>query len=43
MIYLPVDLLDPVTGRLAASGRIDAVLAEISAINAELVVRREPG
>ena len=43
MIYLPTDLVDPVTGRLDASGRIDAVLAEIAAINTELLVRREPG
>lgn len=42
MIYLPMDLVDPVTGRLAASGRIDAVLAEIAAINTELLLRREP-
>jgi hypothetical protein len=43
MIYLPTDLVDPVTGQLDASGRIDAVLAEIAAINTELLVRREPG
>jgi hypothetical protein len=43
MIYLPTDLVDPVTGRLDASGRIDAVLAEIAAINTELLVRREQG
>ena len=41
MIYLPTDLVDPVTGQLDASGRIDAVLAEIAAINTELLVRRE--
>ena len=43
MIYLPTDLVDPVTGQLDASGRIDAVLAQIAAINTELLVRREPG
>ena len=43
MIYLPTDLVDPVTGQLDASGRIDAVLAEIAAINTELLVRREQG
>ncbi len=43
MIYLPADLVDPVTGRLDVSGRTDAVLAEIAAINTELLVRREPG
>jgi hypothetical protein len=43
MIYLPADLVDPVTGRLDASGRIDAVLAQIAAINTELLARRERG
>ena len=43
MIYLPTDLVDQVTGQLDASGRIDAVLAEIAAINTELLVRRERG
>jgi hypothetical protein len=43
MIYLPTDLVDPVTGQLGTSGRIEKVLAEIAAINTELLVRREPG
>lgn len=43
MIYLPMDLTGSVTERLDVSGRTDAVLAEIAAINTELLVRREPG
>ncbi len=43
MIYLQADLVDAVTGQLDASGRVDAVLSEIAAINTELLVRRETG
>ena len=43
MVYLPADLVESVTARLDASGRLEAVLAEIAAINTELLVRREPG
>lgn len=43
MVYLPADLAESVTGRLAASERIEATLAQIAAINTELLIRREPG
>jgi hypothetical protein len=41
MVYVPADLVDPVSEQVAATARIEAVLAEISAINAELLARRE--
>ena len=40
MVYVPRDLTETVTGRVAAGSRLDAVLAEIAAINAELLARR---
>jgi hypothetical protein len=43
MVYLPTDLVESVTAQLDASGRLEAVLAEIAAINTELLLRREPG
>ena len=43
MVYLPSDLVESVTAQLDVSGRLEAVLAEIAAINTELLVRREPG
>jgi hypothetical protein len=41
LVYVPADLVDLVSGQVAATARIEAVLAEISAINAELLARRE--
>ena len=41
MLYVPADLVDLVSGHVAAAARVEAVLAEISAINAELLARRE--
>jgi hypothetical protein len=41
MIYVPADLASMVAGQIAAAVRVDAMLAEISAINAELLSRRE--
>jgi transposase len=41
MLYVPADLVDLVSGQVAAAARVEAVLAEISAINAELLARRE--
>ena len=43
MVYVPADLADTVTGRVAAGTRLDAVLAEIAVINAELLARRALG
>ena len=40
MVYVPAELTEMVTGRVAAGSRLDAVLAEIAAINAELLARR---
>jgi len=40
MVYVPTDLTEMVTGQVAAGSRLDAVLAEIAAINAELLARR---
>lgn len=41
MVYVPADLVDLVSGQVAAAARLEAVLAEISAINTELLIRRE--
>jgi hypothetical protein len=41
MVYVPADLVELVSGQVAAAARIEAVLAEISTINAELLARRE--
>jgi hypothetical protein len=41
MLYVPADLVDLVSGQVAAAVRVEAVLAEISAVNAELLARRE--
>jgi hypothetical protein len=41
MLYVPADLVDLVSGQVAATVRVEAVLAEISAVNAELLARRE--
>ncbi len=40
LVYVPRDLTETVTGQVAAGSRLDAVLAEIAAINAELLARR---
>ena len=40
MIYVPAELAEVVERRVAASEQVDAVLAEISAINLELLARR---
>jgi hypothetical protein len=39
--YVPADLVTAVTRRLAATAVLEALLAEISAINTELLARRE--
>jgi hypothetical protein len=41
MVYVPADLAAVVERRVTASERTEAVLAEISAINLELLARRE--
>src|SRR5438094_5587950 len=41
--YVPSGLVEAVRGRLRRGEQIEAVLAEISAINAELLSRRELG
>lgn len=43
MVYVPGDLTETVAGQVAAGSRLDAVLAEIAAINAELLARRALG
>jgi hypothetical protein len=40
-LYLPADVVEDVTRRVETTGRIEAVLAEISAINLELLARGE--
>jgi hypothetical protein len=40
MVYVPADLTETVTAQVAAGSGLDAVLAEIAAINAELLARR---
>ena len=40
MVYVPTDLTEMVTAQVAAGSRLDAVLAEIAAVNAELLARR---
>ena len=41
MRYVPADLVAAVRARLRRGEQVEAVLAEISAINAELLARRE--
>lgn len=41
MRYVPSSLVAAVRARVARGGRVEAVLAEISAINVELLARRE--
>jgi len=40
MVYVPAELTETVTAHVAASARVEAVVAEITAINTELLVRR---
>jgi hypothetical protein len=40
-VYVPAGLLEVVSGKVAAAARIEAALAEITAINAELLARRD--
>lgn len=41
LLYVPAGAVDAVTRRVEATGRLDAALAEISAINLELLARGE--
>ncbi len=41
LVYVPTEVVDAVTRRVDATARIGAVLAEISAINLELLTRGE--
>ncbi len=41
LVYVPTNVIDEVTRRVDAAGRIGAALAEISAINLELLARGE--
>jgi hypothetical protein len=41
LLYVSAEVVEAVTRRVAATGRIDAALAEISAINLELFARGE--
>lgn len=41
LVYVPADLVEVVSRRVATTARIEAVLDEISAINLELLARRE--
>jgi hypothetical protein len=40
MVYVPADLTETVTAQVAAGSGLDVALAEIAAINAELLARR---
>ena len=40
-LYVPAELLDVVSEKVAAAARFEAVLGEITAINAELLARRD--
>jgi len=41
LLYVPADVVEGVTRRVETTGRIEAALAEISAINLELLARGE--
>ena len=41
LLYIPADVIEEVKQRVETTGRIDAALAEISAINLELLARGE--
>ncbi len=43
LVYVPAGLVDAVSGQVAVAQRVEAVLAEITAINTELLARRAPG
>ena len=43
LLYIPAEAADGVRRRVEATGRIEAALAEISAINLELLARGELG
>jgi hypothetical protein len=43
LVYVPEPLADRVREQAVLSERVRAVLGEISAINLELLTRREPG
>jgi hypothetical protein len=43
LVYVPAELAETVAGQVALADRVEAVLAEITAINAELLARRAPG
>jgi hypothetical protein len=43
LIYVPGPLAETVTTQVSLGQRVQAVLGEISAINLELLTRREPG
>jgi hypothetical protein len=40
LVYVPASLAEAVAGQVTAARRVDAVLAEITAINTELLARR---
>ena len=40
LVYVPADLADTVSGQVVLAERVEAVLAEITAINTELLARR---
>ena len=43
LVYVPAELVERVVGQVAVAARVEAVLAEITAINTELLARRIPG
>lgn len=43
LVYVPADLAETVSGQVALAERVEAVLAEITAINTELLARRALG
>ena len=43
LVYVPAALAQTVSGQVAVAARVEAVLAEITAINTELLARRAPG
>ncbi len=43
LIYVPAQLAETVAGQVALAARVEAVLAELTAINTELLARRVPG
>jgi hypothetical protein len=43
LVYVPAELAETVAGQVAVAARVEALLAEITAINTELLARRLPG